>query len=252
MFSERLCFQILSVLTTGFAFFFATSFMLRIIVIYKHFLLEFMNYIHFFIVCRAFSTHKTGEMIDNERGHIKWKLDEYKQKLAVDRKNLEDPIDIQNDWVGKENGIKLWPKLYLTDITRLYGNVLDKKSIDQRMSKCKCKQGKAYRYFTDNFISELYYNNINDESNYCYLRTKCLSSKRVSWKSYDVWVLVKKNFKYEVGGVILSAYCTCTTGILGSCNYVTGLLFRMEAAVLIGVTHPTCTSMVASWNLPSD
>ena len=107
-------------------------------------------------------------------------MDECKQKLAVDRKNLEDPIDIQNDWVGKENGIKLWPKLYLTDITRLYGNVLDKKSIDQRMSKCKCKQGKAYRYFTDNFISELYYNNINDESNYCYLRTKCLSSKRVS------------------------------------------------------------------------
>ena len=28
------------------------------------------------------------------------------------------------------------------------------------------------------------------------------------------------------------------------------LLFRVGAAVLIGVTHPTCTSMLASWNVP--
>ena len=103
-----------------------------------------------------------------------------KKSLLQTEKNLEDPIDIKNDWVGEENAIKLWPKLYLTDITRLYGNVLDKKSIDQRMSKCKYKQVKACRYFTDNFISEVYYNNINDESNYCYLRTKCLPSKQIS------------------------------------------------------------------------
>ena len=106
-------------------------------------------------------------------------------------------------------------------------------------------------YFTDNFISEVYYNNISDESGYCYLKTKCLPSQRVLSKPYDVWVLVKKDFKYEVGDAILSAYCTCTAGLLGSCNHVVGLLFRVEAAVLIGVTHPTCTSMLASWNVPS-
>ena len=65
-------------------------------------------------------------------------LDEYKEKLVVDCKNLEDPLDIKNGWVGEENGIKLWPKLYLTDITRFYGNVLDKKSIVQRI-ECECK-----------------------------------------------------------------------------------------------------------------
>ena len=63
--------------------------------------------------------------------------------------------------------------------------------------------------------------------------------------------LVKEDFKYEVGGAILSAYCTCTAGLLGSCNHVAGLLFRVDAAVLIGVTHPFCTSMLASWNVPS-
>ena len=56
-------------------------------------------------------------------------MDEYKQKLVVDSKNLEDPFDIKkkNGWVGKENGIKLCPKLYLTDITRFYGDTFDKK-----------------------------------------------------------------------------------------------------------------------------
>ena len=177
-------------------------------------------------------------------------MDKYKGKLVVDNKNLQDPLDIKNGSVGEENDIKLWPQLYLTDITRFYGDVLDKKNIVQRI-ECEYKQGKAYRYFTDNFISEVFYNNISDESKYCYLKTKCLPSQRVSSKPYDVWALVQKDLKCEVGGAILSAYCTCTAGLLGSCNHVAGLLFRVEAAVLIGVTHPTCTSMLASWNVPS-
>ena len=66
-----------------------------------------------------------------------------------------------------------------------------------------------------------------------------------------LWVIVKKYYKYEVGAAILSAYCTCTLGLLRSYNHVAGLLFTVEAVVLTGVTHPTCTSMLASWNLPS-
>ena len=38
---------------------------------------------------------------------------------------------------------------------------------------------------------------------------------------------------------------------LGSCNHVAGLLFRVEAAVLLGVTHSTCTSKLALWTIPS-
>ena len=38
---------------------------------------------------------------------------------------------------------------------------------------------------------------------------------------------------------------------MGSCNHIAGLLFRIKTAVLIGVTHPTCTSILASWNIPS-
>ena len=54
-----------------------------------------------------------------------------------------------------------------------------------------------------------------------------------------------------MSGAILKAYCTCKTGLLESCNHVAGLLFLVEAAVLIGATHPACTSMLAYWNVPS-
>ena len=52
-------------------------------------------------------------------------------------------------------------------------------------------------------------------------------------------------------GEIISAYFTCIAGLLGSCNHVASLLFRIVATVLIGATHPTCTSILASWNIPS-
>ena len=123
----------------------------------------------------------------------------------------------------------------MTDITQFYGDVLDKKSIVQRI-ECEYKKGKSYRYFTDNFISEVYYNNISDESKHCYLKTKYLPSQRFSSKLYDVCVLVKKDFKYEVGGAILSAYCTLTAGLLeSSCNHVAGLRLyhKMGSGVLI-------------------
>ena len=91
---------------------------------YNHFPFEVMNCIHFFILCRAFATYASGEQIQSEREHIERKLLE---NLVVDSKNLEDPLGLKNGLVGEENGITLCPKLYLTDITRFYGDALDKK-----------------------------------------------------------------------------------------------------------------------------
>ena len=87
-------------LTTEFVFLVTTSLMLRIGVRYKHFDFERMNCMHFFILCRAFATYETGEQIHSEREHIERKLlDEYKEKLVVDSKNLQYPLDIKK-WLG--------------------------------------------------------------------------------------------------------------------------------------------------------
>ena len=65
--------------------------------------------------------------------------------------------------------------------------------------------------------------------------------KRISQKPYTVRVIVRKDESDSSGGEIKSAKCTCTAGLIGSCNHVAGLLFRVEAAVF-GVAHQTCTS----------
>ena len=84
---------------------------------------------------------------------------EYKEKLVTDNIDLQDPLDFENGWVGEENTTKVWPQLYLTDITRFSKNVLDEKDIVQRV-ECEYNQRKVYRNFTDSFISEVYYKNI--------------------------------------------------------------------------------------------
>ena len=126
---------------------------------------------------------------------------------------------------------------------------LEKNDLINRL-ECEYKQGKAYRYFTNKFIGEILFHYVSDESQFCILKTKCVPSQRVLMKQYDVWVICRKNIGDFIEGEILAGYCTCTAGLLGSCNHVAGLLFRVEAAVLTGYCNPTCTSTLATWNIP--
>ena len=50
----------------------------------------------------------------------------------------------------------------------------------------------------------------------------------------------------SIGWELLSVSCTCTEGLHGSCTYVTGLLFRVEAAVFTGLFNPTSASVSAA------
>ena len=86
----------------------------------------------------------------------------------------------------------------------------------------------------------MFVNNVSEGSKYCILQTKCLPSQTVSQKPYTVMAIVRKDKSDVSGGEIKSGYCTCTAGLIGSCNHVAGLLFRVEATVLTGVAHPTC------------
>ena len=72
--------------------------------------------------------------------------------------------------------MKFWPLIYVTDITRFYRDVINRKDLIQRI-ECEYKQGKAYRYFTNNFVQEVFVNNVNEDSKYCILQTKCLPSR---------------------------------------------------------------------------
>ena len=82
------------------------------------------------------------------------------------------------------------------------------------------------------------------------MKCKLIPSQCINSKPYDVWAVVQKNKPNEPGGYIHSAYCTCTAGILGTYNHVTGMLFRIENAVQTGLTTPSKTSVLCTWNIP--
>ena len=80
---------------------------------------------------------------------------------------------------------KKWNKKCLRfcfpDISRFYSFVFGKDNLIQRL-ECEYEQGKAYRYFSNSFISKILYHNTDEKSNFCLLKTKCVPSQRVSMK----------------------------------------------------------------------
>ena len=102
------------------------------------------------------------------------------------------------------------------------------------------------RYFLCEFVREIYINELNKETSVCILKCKVIPSQYINSKPYDVWAVVQKNKPNEPGGYINSAYCTCKAGILGTCNHVTGMLFRIGSAVQTGITTSSKTSVLCT------
>ena len=67
-------------------------------------------------------------------------------------------------------------------------------------------------------------------------KTKVIPSQSISNKYYQAWAVIEKDLSERPGGKILSAYCSCTAGMLGTYNHIAGLLFRIEHAVKTGLT----------------
>lgn len=59
--------------------------------------------------------------------------------------------------------------MYLTDITRSYSDVLNKKRTIQP-TECEYKQRKAYCHFRNNIVGEIFINNLNSDSKYTLLK----------------------------------------------------------------------------------
>ncbi|XP_070208037.1 uncharacterized protein [Littorina saxatilis] len=108
-----------------------------------------------------------------------------------------------------------------------------------------------FRYYTCERVRELKYHPVRPSSPYCYLSANVFASMRMK-TSYTVWVMVtsKKEGSSGGGGEIKEAFCSCPAGLLGSCNHIAGVLFRVEAAVKIGATQRTGTEVSCQWAVP--
>ena len=166
--------------------------------------------------------------------------------------SLPDPFSLESkSWLSETKGGMLhWPSLYYLDISKFLDHINTPKDLLHRLD-CEYKEGKGYRYFSSSFAKEIFWHPIRDDLPYCYLKNKVTPSHNTSKTPYNVWCLIVKDMPGKEGGKVLSAYCSCTAGLLGSCNHVVALLFRVEAAVSEGFTKPTCTSQTATWPVPA-
>ena len=131
----------------------------------------------------------------------------------------------------------------------------------------------VFRYFSCGWVKEVYYHPISTRSRLCFLSTKVTPSMATSKSPYQVWVCVTKDTAEEPGGMIHTAYCTCTAGyeiiifyiysklkqqpfaftrkclniwvyyvclyfsLHGACNHIAGCLFKVEHSVRSGMPY---------------
>ena len=176
---------------------------------------------------------KTAEKVQAEIAR------EYAAKLLGGREFFPDPNGIADGWLTETEGVKLWPMT-------LYADIFNFISFHPRELKSEYlsdyKTSKAYSYYSTGWLSPLNYHPISATSEYCFLKTTCRPSQRIGDVPHKLWVCLCKN-----NGKILKAHCTCMAGISQTCNHVAVALFRIEAAVRMGLTNRSCTTTACEW-----
>ena len=162
---------------------------------------------------------------------------EYDDKLKLSEMNIQDSfkIKINNEWLDEEKGIAYWPIAPTYRIIQFL--MIDKNAEDL----IDYKGSKAHSDFTQGWLSNISYQNLGP-SKYCSLKSGCDPSKRLRKSPHKLWVrLSKKKGKVEI------AHCTCMAGMSSTSNHVAAALFRVEAAMRLGLTNSACTTKSCEW-----
>ena len=163
---------------------------------------------------------------------------EYVEKLILNDYVIPDPFHLDN-WCSEETGIFLWPNILYPDIFNyltLIPAELGSKDL------CDYKSSKAYSYFTNGWLGQISYHDIHESCGYCLLKTDCRPSERLNDPPHKLWICAEKKT-----GKIQCAHCSCMAGMSQTCNHVAAALFRVEAAVRVGLTNPACTAKANEW-----
>ncbi|XP_069105906.1 uncharacterized protein, partial [Argopecten irradians] len=160
----------------------------------------------------------------------------YTDLLSVKSDIITDPFKISSGWFGEHDGMRYWPPVFLSDITRFFIQTTDDPKTETFLGSYKT--GRSYEYFTSSWMKEVHYHPLSNKSKFCLLRSQCTPSQRVSDTDHGVWTCIEKT-----SGAIMCAYCSCTAGLGQTCNHIAGLLYRVEHANKIGLCDAACTSL---------
>lgn len=95
--------------------------------------------------------------------------------------------------------------------------------------------GKAFSYFASqqSWIQEVFYHPIEDNTDVCLLKSKCIPSQRVNHVQHVIWICIRKST-----GVIEKAYCSCMAGLVKYCTqyYSYSILFWLQLVFFLFLT----------------
>jgi hypothetical protein len=134
---------------------------------------------------------------------------EYKDLLMFEGTSLPDPRTLETGWQTEAVGKCNWPCCMITDISdylRLHETDLHTADLRKRLL-FDYKEGKAFSYFSSQFLVDIFYHPIRDSSPLCFLKADCVPSYAVNDSPHEVWCCLHKKT-----GVIQSTYCTCYAG----------------------------------------
>ncbi|XP_070579493.1 uncharacterized protein [Ptychodera flava] len=133
----------------------------------------------------------------------------YLRLLPTDDGDFPDPIKLDQGWETEDTGMSKWPPTFLADISdylRKHETDIESAGLRKRLLR-DYKEGKAFSYFSSQFLFEVNYHHVGTDKKYCILKSKCIPSQKISAMPHDVWVVIHKK-----NGEIHSAYCSCLAG----------------------------------------
>ena len=127
-------------------------------------------------------------------------LAQYRNKLKTETHVAPDPFSLKSGWIGESiPGMKKWPSLYYMDTAKYLKDNSLSDCLLHRLN-CEYKEGKAFRYFSYDFVKEIYFHDIGDTCSYCFIRTRLTPPQRTSATHYTVWALLQKDKTDQSGG----------------------------------------------------
>lgn len=128
------------------------------------------------------------------------------------------------------------------NIGQIFAYILQKKAFEAEYIG-QYKVRKAYSFFKSGMVDKIYVSDINDSQKL--IRSSVIPSQRINNDQHKLWILFSGN------NDIISLYCSCTAGFGYCCNHVVAVLYKKEYANEKGLTTPSCTDTLCSWNSSS-
>ncbi|XP_047141028.2 uncharacterized protein LOC124816062 [Hydra vulgaris] len=98
----------------------------------------------------------------------------------------------------------------------------------------------AWRFFQDGWVQTIVHMKVCQ--NVTILKCKVRPSYRTTSPNHKPWVALNSL------GNVLTAHCDCMAGLGETCSHVAAMLYKIEAAVRIGMTSSTSTDLPCQWN----